>query len=194
MLVSQSAFPVSQLFFFFPSIFEKVKVGRGVERRRGKRTESEKQKHGVPWSAAAGAAEAGQGRAQAGGGWTAGPHHPWWQTVRPTETGQEGLAADPAEEHGCTPQPSPSKWTDGHSANQPGLTGAHQASARHSAHRERGKGEEGPRLGQGGKPSEPGPSCVSAANTGGGCAGGGVTRVVGCPLSWALRNQAEAPT
>lgn len=79
-------------------------------------------------------------RAQAGSGWTAGPHHPWRQTVRPTETGQEGLAADPAEEHGCTSQPSPSKWTDGHSANQPGLTGAHQASACHSAHRERGRG------------------------------------------------------
>jgi len=43
-----------------------VKVGKGVERRRGKGTEGVKQKRGVPWSLGAGAAEAGQGRAQAG--------------------------------------------------------------------------------------------------------------------------------
>lgn len=58
--------------FSFPSVSEKVKVGRGVERRRGKGTEGVKQKCGVPWSSGAGAAEAGQGRAQAGSCWTAG--------------------------------------------------------------------------------------------------------------------------
>lgn len=65
------------------------------------------------------------------------------------------------------------------------------------------RGQEGPCLSLKGKYSQPGLSwlCADAkfgrrgtARGRSACAGGGVTRVAGWPLFWALRSQAEAPT
>lgn len=61
MLVYQSAFPRFTVFVFFPSVFEKVKVERGLKEQRGGDSRSERK---VLRSLEFAAAEAEQGRAQ----------------------------------------------------------------------------------------------------------------------------------
>lgn len=72
MLVCQSAFPrfTVFVFFFFPSVFEKVKVERGLkEKREGDRGFERKVLRSLKFRAA----EAGQGKHSTGTCWTIGP-------------------------------------------------------------------------------------------------------------------------